>query len=111
MSDIVRIGTLEGFAFLLILLGINVLRVLTGRIRTRGLIEGTTARGSRFVSAGRVQLLITTMAAAGQYLGQVWSDPHRLPEIPTNWLLLVGGSHVLYLGSKLHGRRSHHFDI
>lgn len=111
MPDIVQIAAWEGYAFLVAVLGIVVLRVLTGGIRTRGLIEGTTSHGSRFVSAGRVQLLIMTTAAAVQYVGQAWSNPQKLPDVPNNWLLFLAGSHVLYLGGKLQGRRTKRFHV
>ena len=111
MLDLTNLLTWEGLAFLLILFGTVVVRVLTGDLRTRGLIEGTTARGARFVSAGRVQLLIVSVVAAVQYLTQVWDSPHRLPDIPQNWLLFFGGSQVLYLGSKFHGKRNNRFHI
>ena len=82
MPDIVKIATWVGFAFLFALVGVVALRLLTGAIRTRGLIEGTNRAGSRFVSAARVQLLIMTIAAAAQYLGQLSGDPQRLPKSP-----------------------------
>lgn len=101
----------EGLAFLFALFGVVVMRILTGGLRTRGLIEGITGRGARFVSAGRVQLLIVSLAAAAQYLTQVWNNPQRLPDIPQNWLLFFGGSQLLYLGNKFQGRRSGRFHI
>jgi len=111
MPDIVKIATLEAQGLLTALFVIVMLRLLTGELRTRGLIEGTTAAGSRFVSAGRVQLLIATLAVAVQYASQVWQSPQRLPDVPQTWLLLLGGSHALYLGSKFHGKRSRRFHV
>jgi hypothetical protein len=100
-----------GLAFLFALFGIVVIRVVTAGLRTRGLIAGTTAAGLQFVSASRVQLLIVSLVTAAQYLSQVWASPQRFPEIPQNWLLLFGGSQVLYLGSKFHGKRKQRFHI
>jgi len=111
MPGIAELIAWEGLAFLFALFGIVVLRVLTGSLRTRGLIAGTTAAGSQFVSAGRVQLLIVSLVTAAQYLTQVWASPQRLPEIPQNWLLFFGGSQALYLGSKFHGKRNHRFHV
>jgi hypothetical protein len=111
MPGITELITWEGLVFLFALFGIVAIRVLTGSLCTRGLIEGTTPRGSRFVSAARVQLLIVSLIATAQYLTQVWQDPQRLPEIPPNWLLFFGGSQVLYLGSKFHGKRKQHFYV
>lgn len=111
MPDIVQIATWEAQCLLIALFVIVLLRLLTGELRTRGLIEGTTAGGLRFVSAGRVQLLIATLVVAVQYASQAWQSPQRLPDVPQNWLLLLGGSHVLYLGSKFHGKRNRRFHI
>jgi hypothetical protein len=100
-----------GLAFLFILLGSAALRILTGGVRTKELIAGTTSNGSRFLSGARVQLLIMTLLAAAQYLSQVWQSPQKLPDIPQSWLLLLGGSHAVYLGTKFSGKRNKRFDI
>jgi hypothetical protein len=111
MPGITELIAWEGLAFLFAVFGIVVIRTLTGGLRTRGLIAGTKAAGSQFVSAGRVQLLIVSLATAAQYLTQVWASPQKLPEIPQNWLLFFGGSQVLYLGSKFHGKRTQRFHV
>jgi|ERR1041384_5957509 hypothetical protein len=111
MSNVTEIITWEGLAFLVALFAVVLMQILTGGLRTQGLIEGTTARGRRFVSAGRTQLLIVTMVAAVNYLTQVWQSPQKFPEIPQNWLLFFGGSQVLYLGNKLLGKRNNRFHI
>jgi hypothetical protein len=111
MPGITELMAWEGLAFLFALIGIVAIRVLTGGLRTRGLIAGTTAAGSRFVSAARVQLLIVTLVAAAQYLTQVWQSPQRIPDVSQNWLLFFGGSQMLYLGSKFHGRRNRRFQV
>ena len=111
MPGIAEIIAWEGLIFLSALFGVLAVRILLGSLRTRGLIAGTTAAGSRFVSAGRVQLLIVSLAAAAQYLTQVWQNPQQFPELSQNWLLLFGGSQVLYLGSKLNGKRNKRFNV
>ena len=111
MRGVPQLITWEGLAFLYALIGIVLVRLLTGSLRARGLIAGSTAAGSQFVSAGRVQLLVVSLAAATQFLTQVWQRPGTFPEIPQNWLLLFGGSQMLYLGTKLHGKRSRRFHI
>jgi hypothetical protein len=58
-----------------------------------------------------VQLLLVTLAAAIEYLTQVLQNRQSLPDVPREWLLLFGGSQVLYLGSKFHGKRSQRFLI
>ena len=102
MPDVTQLITWEVLIFLFALFGIVVIQILTGAINARGLLEGTTSDGSRFVSTGRVQLLIVTGIAAVQFLSQVLDNPQKFPDIPQNWLLLFGGSHVIYLGSKFY---------
>jgi hypothetical protein len=111
MPGITELIEWEGMAFLFALLGIVALRVLTGGLNTRGLIAGTTASGLQFVSASRVQLLIVTLSAAVQYVVKVWQSPGTFPDIPQSWLLFFGGSQVLYLGSKFHGKRNNRFHV
>jgi len=111
MPAITKLVTWEGLILLFVVFGSVLVRILTGAIRTRGLIEGATPSGSRFISAGRVQLLIVTLVSALQYLAPMWHNPQTLPDVPRNWLLFLGGSQVLYLGSKFHGKRSRRFHI
>ncbi|HEV2729612.1 MAG TPA: hypothetical protein VGV15_06235 [Terriglobales bacterium] len=102
MPDITELIAWEVVIFLLALFGIVVIRILTGAINAQGLLEGTTSSGARFASAGQVQLLIATIVTVVQYLSQVIDNPQEFPDIPQNWLLLFGGSHVIYLSSKFH---------
>ena len=74
-------------------------QLLTGRINTRGLICEKTRAGSGGVSAGRVQLLLFTLAFALYVLSEVMKS-HQFPDIETKWLLLLGGSHSIYLSGK-----------
>ena len=111
MPDLVEFVRWEGIVFLSALTIAVVSRLLTGSIATRGVIEGTTARGTRFVSASRVQLLIATMVAAALYLSQVARHPQAFPDVPSSWLLLFGGSQALYLGNKFHGKSSKRFHV
>jgi hypothetical protein len=109
MPDVTELIVWEVLIFLFALFGIVVIEILTGKINARGLLEGTTPDGTRFASAGRVQLLIATIVTAVQYLSQVVDNSQKFPDIPQNWLLLFGGSQVIYLGSKfraLYGKDS-----
>jgi hypothetical protein len=107
MPDVTDLIAWEVLILLLALFGIVVIQILTGAINARGLLEGTTSNGSRFVSAGRVQLLIATGVAAVQYLSQVLDHPQVFPDIPSSWLVLLGGSHVIYLGGKYSALHCH----
>jgi hypothetical protein len=52
------------------------------------------------LSPGRIQLLVLTIIAALQYLLMTLQDPHHLPALPSNLVTALGGSQVVYLGSK-----------
>jgi hypothetical protein len=111
MPEIAQLVIWVGEAFVGFLLIVVATQILTGNIRTRGLLAGRTASGSPFVSAGRVQLLIATLTAAVDYVTQVVQHPQTFPDIPQNWLWLLGGSQLLYHGAKLHGRRTKRFYV
>ena len=53
-------------------------------------------------SPGRVQLLMLTLVGALSYLLMAVDDPKNLPEVPTELLLLMGGSNLVYLSGKVH---------
>lgn len=100
MPDLTDLITWEALLFLLTVFAVIVVRIVTGGIPAQGLLDGTTPAGARFASTGRTQLLIATLLAAGTYISQSLNNPGNFPEIPRNWLLLFGSSHLLYLGSK-----------
>ena len=82
-----------------------VYRLLTGQIRSNGLLR--TGSSEHVVEPERVQLFIGSIAAAGLYVGYVLNaaaDSAKpltaLPDIPTEAVLLMGGSNLLYLGGK-----------
>jgi hypothetical protein len=78
---------------------ILVFKCLTGGIDMRGLLCDKTKSGVGPVSASRVQLLLVTMAMAGYILSQI-VESHTFPEIETKWLVMLGGSHSVFLGAK-----------
>ncbi len=92
--------------FLLAGLGAVVaFQIITGRINTKGLLSDKTKKGVGTFSPARLQLLIFTLAVAFYVLGKVMNsiaaggDP-QFPQIDMNVLLILGGSHALYLGAK-----------
>jgi hypothetical protein len=95
-STIVRV---EILFFLICAAAIVGWKLLTGEINTRGLFDTKSGSGN---SPARMQMLLATLAGAGWYLGLVISntDPTRLPDVPDALLLLLGGSHLTYLGAK-----------
>ena len=74
-------------------------KLLTGDINTHGLFNTKSGSGN---SPARMQMLLATLAGASWYLGLVANnpDPTQLPDVPDALLLLLGGSHLTYLGAK-----------
>ncbi|HEY0004004.1 MAG TPA: hypothetical protein VGB17_04270 [Pyrinomonadaceae bacterium] len=94
------------YEMLFLLTGLVVLityRLLTNRINMRGLLLDKTS--GRAFSPGRLQLLIVTVVIALYYLLMVFDtrETGRLPNMPDEFLLALGGSNVVYLGGKLYG--------
>jgi hypothetical protein len=93
---------------LAVLAAVVVFQLLTGRINTRGLLSEKTSTGIGPVSPARVQLLLFTLAIAFYLLSQVIQSikgsppgvPISFPDIETKWLVILGGSHSIYLGGK-----------
>jgi hypothetical protein len=79
-----------------------VVSLITGAIKTRGLLQTVRTDGSAQSSPERVQLLLLTVGAAYSYIQQVISNSQaqKLPDVPPAWIALLGGSHALYLGRK-----------
>jgi hypothetical protein len=79
-------------------------RLLVGSINTKGLLQDKSESGG--TSPARVQLLLLTGSVALYYLLLVLkildtkSQAFKLPELPNELLLALGGSHTLYLGTK-----------
>ena len=105
MQLLVPIVLLELTLILGLLAFVVAYKMLTGAINMRGLLDDKVSGG---LSPGRVQLLISTVMGAGYYLllAIEQAPSGRLPDIPAEALLLVGGSQLLYLGGKA---RSHLF--
>ena len=76
-------------------------KMLTGRINTSGLLEDKERRS---LSPSRIQLLLLTFIGAGTYLTLIpemfEATAPRLPEVPAELLVLLGGSQAVYLGGK-----------
>src|ERR1700722_377406 len=79
-------------------------RLLVGSINTKGLLQDKGDSGG--TSPARVQLLLLTASVALYYLLLVLKtleakgQEFKLPELPNELLLALGGSHTLYLGTK-----------
>ena len=88
-------------AFLTTLFAVVCVQLLTRQINTRGLFLGRKGDGTRYFSAERVQLRLFTRGAVFQILSEILRDPVKFPAVSGSWLLLPGGSHLVFLGGKL----------
>lgn len=75
-------------------------KLMTGQINTRYLLYGTRPDGTRYFSPERVQLLVATLAVAGQYLLTASHASGSLPKLPGGTLELLGLSNSVYLSGK-----------
>jgi hypothetical protein len=102
MQALATVVTWEVGLFLGALATIVVFQILTGQISTKRLLFGRRRNGQVYLSPERIQLLVLTLAAAGQYVYLFLQDSSRsaLPEVPQSTLALLGGSHGIYLGGK-----------
>lgn len=76
-----------------------VYQLLTGAIKMDGVLREKSTTGTGGVSAARVQLLLLTFAMAFYVLAQV-IEFRTFPDIESKWLLVLGGSHSVFLGAK-----------
>jgi hypothetical protein len=90
------------FGFLIALAGAIFAQILSGRVNTKFLLHGTKKDGSRYFSPERVQLLLFTLWTAGSYFlsAAQKATSGMLPDVSQQTLMLLGGSHALYLGGK-----------
>jgi hypothetical protein len=89
----------EMFFVLTALAVIIAYRLLTQQINTKGLLRDKI--GGRATSPGRLQLLIVTLLIAIYYVVQLFQT-QKMPDIPREFLLALGGSHLFYLGGKVY---------
>lgn len=103
-----KVLRLEITIFILALTAIVFFRLLTGEIDMRGLLYekkvGSEGSTTGTYSPARLQLMMITLAGAAYYFSLVTENLHAglyvLPELPEKWLLMLGGSHSLYLAGK-----------
>ena len=99
MATLMTFARYELGSLLAILTAVVAFQILTGRINTRGLLSEKTKDGVVGVSPARVQLLLFTVAFAFYLLSAIINSG-QFPTIDTKWLLILGGSHSIYLGGK-----------
>lgn len=99
MEWLASIARFEAWVLLGGLMAVVGYQLLTGRINLRGLLVDKAKGG---FSPGRVQLLVLTVAGAGQYLMSAagHAPDGTMPPVPLETLALVGGGNLIYLGAK-----------
>jgi hypothetical protein len=101
MSTLMTVVRYEIIFLLAAFAAVIAYQIVTGRINTRGLLSDT---GNVGLSPARLQLLMLTLGVAFYVLGKVLAyaaeGAPRFPEIDPNVLVVLGGSHALYLGAK-----------
>ena len=75
-------------------------KLFTRAISLDGLLYGDRPDGETFFSPGRVQLLIATILLSVHLITQMMAHPTAFPKIPSEFLVALGGSHLVYLGGK-----------
>jgi hypothetical protein len=105
MPNVIQLAAWEGIILVSGLCGIVLWKLMTGGISLNYLLRGDArapgGNGRRtYFSAGRAQMLMTTVISAGYFLLQVIQDPTQFPDIPTPFLIALGGSQAIYLGGK-----------
>ena len=94
--------TVQRYALFLLLAALVVIvgyRLLTGQISTTGLLMDKQDKSGGKFSPGRLQMLMATLLMAIYFVTQVLQS-EKLPELPREFLLALGASHLFYLGGK-----------
>src|SRR5271169_594366 len=107
MPSLAKFVRFEVMFLLFGLAAVILAQLLGGEINTKGLLSGSDNQGNQSLSPGRVQLLLLTMAAAGQYLTQVLGNlgnlnQSSLPPINTDLVAGLLGSNAVYLTGKFY---------
>jgi hypothetical protein len=103
MDLIFRLAVIECGALLLGLFGLVLWKIAVGEISLAGLLATKEPGGGSTFSPARLQLLIFTVVVAGNYLHAMLANPQgpSLPTLPYSVIAALGGSHAVYLGSKV----------
>jgi hypothetical protein len=97
MAQLASLVRWEVWLAMIGVMAIVAYQLLTGRINARGLLFDR--KDGKF-DPGRVQFLAITLFAALDYLFLFARAPTRLPALPPELLIVLGGSSLFYLGSK-----------
>ena len=102
MFSLAQVTFYFALLFLAALAIIVLTKLLDGAINTRCLLYGRESDGKMSFSPARVQLLVFTIWTAFSYLLEALEKrgSGKLPDVSTETLALLGGSHAIYLGGK-----------
>lgn len=86
--------------FLSALAVLVAIQLFNGGIRLRGLLRDTSPRGD--FSPARLQMLVFTLAAAGQYMSEIMKSGAQgaMPAPAGSLVQILAASQALYAGSK-----------
>jgi hypothetical protein len=96
MDTLFTVMRYEMFFVFVALASIVGYRMLTGHINTKGLLLDKVTKE---FSPGRLQMLIITAFVAIYFVVQVL-ETEKMAQLPQEFVLALGGSHVLYLTGK-----------
>lgn len=96
MDTLFTVMRYEMFLVFVALASIVGYRMLIGHINTTGLLKDKVTKE---FSPGRLQMLIVTAFVAIYFVVQVL-ETERMTPLPQEFVLALGGSHVLYLAGK-----------
>jgi hypothetical protein len=101
METISQVMRIEVWGLAIGLATIVFIQMMSGTMITKGLLDDKVGSGSAGFSPARLQLLASTAVVACYYVGLVVTSPTaELPTLPNEMLLILGGSHTFYLGTK-----------
>jgi|GEM_PF-3731293 len=104
MQQLGEIARVEAIVFLSLLLSLVAYRMLTGRVRLKGLLQDK--RSGQLFSAARLQGLLFTVGFAALILGGMGAaledpaTPLKLAGVDPQMAALLGGSQMIYLLNK-----------
>jgi len=102
LAEVAWLIKVEVWVFLSVLVALIAYRIVTGQINTDYLLYGTKKGGGKYFSPERVQLMLFTLGTAMFYLNDVIQhrDSGLIPDVPKQTLVLLGGSHAVFLTGK-----------
>jgi len=83
-----------GLFFWFGLAGLIAVRLLSGRINTRGLLYGVRGDGNGYLVQSVYSSYSSQVARLSIPFQRLFALPTRLPDVPGSWIAVLGGSHL-----------------